>query len=130
MAEVREQKVSNEHPSSKPNFVYILLDDMSKLLGDEAIIPQTRKLLVDQGANMTNFFVSSPKCTPSRSAWLSGRYYHNIRPNDATSGRGLNTTNHFDADALFPVLHRAGYQTALFGKIHNDQKGWLCTPAN
>ena len=56
-------------PAKKPNFVYVLCDDMNELLGDEAIIKQTRTLLSDGGARMSNAFVSSPKCTippPSR----------------------------------------------------------------
>lgn len=121
---------SAQKSDKRPNFVYVLMDDMAKKLGDEAAVPQTRKLLKDGGASMENFFVSSPKCTPSRSAWLSGRYYHNIRPNGATSGRGLNTSNHFDRDALFPMLHKAGYQTGIFGKIHNNQASWLCKATN
>lgn len=116
--------------AAPPNFVYVLLDDMNTVLGDEQIVIQTRTLIADQGARASNAFVSSPKCTPSRSAWLSGRFYHNIRPNGATSGRGLNTSNHFDYDALFPTLHRNGYQTGLFGKIHNNQAHWLCDDSN
>lgn len=115
---------------NKPNFVYVLCDDMGLLMGDEAAIPQTLSMVKNKGAHFNNFFVSSPKCTPSRSAWLSGRYYHNLRPNGAHSGRGLNTTNFFDHDALFPTLHRNGYQTGIFGKIHNDQSRWLCQANN
>lgn len=63
------------HVSNNPFFVTdILCDDMNELLGDEAIIKQTKSLLADQGARAANAFVSSPKCTPSRSAWLSGRF--------------------------------------------------------
>jgi arylsulfatase A-like enzyme len=121
---------TNYANAKKPNFVYILCDDMNEVLGDEAIVTQTRTLLADQGARANNAFVSSPKCTPSRSAWLSGRYYHNLRPNGATSGKGLNTSNFFDYDAIFPTLKRNGYKTALFGKIHNDQAEWLCARDN
>lgn len=107
---------------------------MNELLGDEAVVTQTRTLIADGGARAVNAFVSSPKCTPSRSAWLSGRYYHNLRPGQsegaAAHGKGLNTTHFFDADAIFPTLHRNGYQTALFGKIHNNQAEWLCHPQN
>ena len=118
----------------RPNFVYVLCDDMNEKLGDEAIIKKTRALLADQGARASNAFVSSPKCTPSRSAWLSGRFYHNLRPGQSegkqVSGKGLNTTHFFDHDAVFPTLKRNGYTTALFGKIHNNQAEWLCGRAN
>jgi N-acetylglucosamine-6-sulfatase len=46
------------------------------------------------------------------------------------SGTGLNVTNFFNPDAVFPTMRRAGYKTAIFGKIHNAQKEWLCTPNN
>jgi hypothetical protein len=32
----------------QPNFVYVLCDDMNELLGDEAIVKQTRSLIADQ----------------------------------------------------------------------------------
>ena len=99
-----------------PNFVYVLCDDMDEKLGDEAIMRQTRALIADAGARASNAFVSSPKCTPSRSAWLSGRYYHNLRPGQSegkqVTGKGLNTTHFFDYDAVFPTLKRNGYATA------------------
>ena len=117
---------SSAATSTKPNFVYILMDDFWLLGGDAKAMPQTTKLVRDEGASFDNFFVSSPKCTPSRSSWLTGRYYHNLRPHGATSGRGLNTSSFADVDALFPRLHAAGYATALFGKLHNDQRHWLC----
>lgn len=44
------------------------------------------------------------------------------RPNGAKTGTGLNTTNLFDEDAVFPTLRKAGYKTAFFGKIHNGQE--------
>ena len=31
---------------------------------------------------------------------------------------------------MWPTLRRAGYTTAIFGKIHNNQAGWLCSPDN
>ena len=62
--------------AAQPNFVYFLLDDMAKMLGDEEALPQTRALLGDRGTYLEEFRVSSPKCTPSRSAFLTGRYYH------------------------------------------------------
>ena len=46
------------------------------------------------------------------------------------SGTGLNTSSLFDRDAVFPTLRAAGYATAIFGKIHNDQHSWLCGNPN
>ena len=84
-------------------------------------------LYAQGGATAKNYFVSSPKCTPSRSAWLSGRHYHNLRPNGAKTGRGLNTSNFFDRDAVFPTLRRAGYQTGIFGKYFFQINAYFCT---
>ena len=74
----------------------------------------------------------SPKCTPSRTGQLVGRHYHNVRPADAMQhgGRGLNETTMFEPTALFPMLKSAGYWTSIVGKVHNNQKQWLCNEKN
>ena len=115
---------------NRPNFLLVMCDDMDLLLGGVQATPQVERLLGGGGATANAYFVSSPKCTPSRSAWLSGRHYHNLRPHGAKSGRGLNTSAFFDEDAIFPKLQRAGYQTGIFGKIHNNQGSWLCKEDN
>jgi hypothetical protein len=69
-----------------PNLFLVMCDDLDKKLGGEGAIPQVHKLLGEGGADAANYFVSSPKCTPSRAAWLSGRHYHNLRPNGAKVG--------------------------------------------
>jgi arylsulfatase A-like enzyme len=119
-----------ENVADRPNFVLVMCDDMDLMLGGVNATPQVKHLLGDGGATASNYFVSSPKCTPSRSAWLSGRHYHNLRPHGKKTGKGLNTSNFFDEDAVFPTLRKAGYQTGIFGKIHNNQASWLCKPNN
>ena len=59
----------------KPNLLLVMCDDLDTLLGSEIALPQTQRLLADGGARALNCFVSSPKCTPSRSAWLSGTHF-------------------------------------------------------
>ena len=51
-------------------------------------------------------------------------------PHGAKTGIGLNITNLFDPDAVFPSMRSRGYATAIFGKIHNAQADWLCSPDN
>jgi arylsulfatase A-like enzyme len=48
----------------KPNFVFILTDDMRK--DDLKYMPKTRTLLGAQGMQFENAFVSNPLCCPSR----------------------------------------------------------------
>ena len=99
----------------RANVLLVMCDDLDLRLGSEVALPQARALIAEAGAKANNYFVSSPKCTPSRSAWLSGRHYHNLRPGGKMSGTGLNTTNFFDQDAVFPTMRRAGYRTGIFG---------------
>jgi hypothetical protein len=40
-------------------------------------MPVARKVLVAAGANMSNFFIATPICCPSRTALLAGRFEHN-----------------------------------------------------
>jgi hypothetical protein len=49
--------------SPRPNFVFILADDMRK---DELkYMPKTRRLLETRGMKFENAFVSNPLCCPS-----------------------------------------------------------------
>ena len=115
---------------SRPNLVYVLLDDLDVLLGSEVMLEQTHALVSSRGARFTHFRTHSPKCTPSRTGQLAGRYYQNVRvggdPTGRTQGKGLDQLSLFDDDALFPQLHAAGYLTSVVGKLHNGQKEYFC----
>ena len=62
----------------RPNVLMIMADDLDVALGSEIALPQTQRLLADGGARALNSFVASPRCAPSRTAWLSGRHIHNL----------------------------------------------------
>lgn len=109
----------------KPNLVYVLMDDTDVLLGSaDRMLKQAQALIADKGAKFTHFRTHSPKCTPSRTGQLVGRFYQNVRPNEV--GPGLNQTTMFEPDALFPTLFNNGYLTSITGKVHNGQAGFLC----
>ena len=59
----------------KPNFVFILTDDMRN--DDLKYLPKTRALLETQGMQFENAFVSNPLCCPSRATIMRGQYAHN-----------------------------------------------------
>ena len=65
---------SNE---KKPNIIFLLTDDLDVRLGSMIALNNTMKILKEGGANMSNFFVNTPICCPSRSTFLSGKFEHN-----------------------------------------------------
>ena len=107
----------------KPNFVFVLTDDMRK--DDLQFVPQTRRLLGGSGATFDNAFVTFAMCCPSRASILTGLYPHNhkILRNEARLGGGEPAFRHLDHSTLATWLDAAGYQTAYFGKYFNDYKG-------
>ena len=81
--------------------------------------------LMGEGAQLTNFFVNTPICCPSRTAFFSGRYFHNVGPPSDTAGKCMHADTSFassNATGLFGALTRHGYNTGVFGKVTNDQQ--------
>src|SRR5215218_3692146 len=66
--------VAQTNPA-KPNFVFILADDMR--YDDLKYMPKTRDLLGARGMRFKETFVSFPICCPSRATIMRGQYAHN-----------------------------------------------------
>ena len=64
-------RIAESGSESRPNLVYILMDDTDVLLGGANTMHQTRELIGDRGATFTHFRTLSPKCTPSRTGQLA-----------------------------------------------------------
>lgn len=105
------------------------MDDMDKLLGTWGAVPETQRLLGDQGATADNWFIHTPVCCPSRAELLTGRYFHNIK--QATKKGGCmfaQNGNTFYNDWYFgPHLQQAGYTVGIFGK-HLNGGNPACPP--
>ena len=65
--------------AARPSIVFIQTDDQDIELDSLQPMPQLRRLLQDQGATFSHWYVNTPVCCPSRSETLSGRYHHNLR---------------------------------------------------
>jgi N-acetylglucosamine-6-sulfatase len=61
----------------KPNFVFILTDDVRKDDLNQKYMPKTSSLLGDKGMRFERAFVSLPVCCPSRATIMRGQYAHN-----------------------------------------------------
>ena len=113
--------------SRRPNVLFILADDMG--YGDLSCYgrPDYQTPVLDnlarQGIRFTSAYAAAPVCTPTRCAFVTGRYPHRLAVGlkepltDPTSDIGLPPEH----PTVASLLKANGYQTALVGKWH---LGW------
>lgn len=100
-----------------PNIIFILTDDM-----DYALLPymeNTNKLIGEQGAEFTNYFVTSSACCPSRASTLRGQYPHNTGILENSPGFEEFYRLGNDEDTLALWMKKAGYKNSFIGKYMN-----------
>jgi len=112
--------------SQRPNIIYIMTDDMG--YGDlsgygrkDYPTPNLDKLAA-QGIKFVNAYSAGPLCTPTRTAFMTGRYpaktpvglKEPLTGNKSDTAFGLTT----DYPSIATLMKTAGYQTALIGKWH------------
>ena len=104
----------------KPNIIIILADDLG--YGDLGCYQNTRNLtpridrLAREGLRFTDFHANGSVCSPTRAAFLTGRYQQRV---------GIENPLDIDVAGLphRPItiperLREAGYRTGIFGKWH------------
>jgi arylsulfatase A-like enzyme len=101
---------------SRPNIIVLMTDDQTA--ESVRVMRNTRRLIADQGASLTNFIVSYALCCPSRATFMSGQYAHNHRVlNNEPPFGGF---KRFHGKTALPVwLQKGGYHTAHIGKYLN-----------
>jgi len=116
----------NQSPAkeTRPNILFIMSDDHAyqaiSAYSDKLIQTPSIDRIATDGMLFTNASVTNSICAPSRAVILTGKHSH-------INGK---IDNHFPFDTTnvtFPqILHEAGYQTAMFGKLHfgNSPKGF------
>jgi len=120
-----------------PNFILIFVDDMGYgdlgCFGSEKNRTPHLDQLAAEGMRLTDFYVASSVCTPSRAALMTGNYpqrvgLHVDERNLCVLFPGGRKGLHPDELTLAESLKEAGYATACVGKWHlGDQLEFLPT---
>ena len=113
-----------QKPAERPNILFIMSDDHAyqaiSAYSNHLIETPNIDRIAQGGMLFSNACVTNSICAPSRATILTGKHTHlngkidNMMPFDTTN-------------ITFPqLLHDAGYQTAMFGKLHfgNNPKGF------
>ncbi len=108
--------------SSRPNLIFILSDDMGyadiEPYGAKDIKTPHLNRLAREGVRFTHCYSNGPVCTPTRAAFMTGRYQQRtglewaLVPADKNRGLPPSQTG------IARMLKDGGYRTALAGKWH------------
>ena len=126
--------LASERPADdRPNVIFVLTDDLG--WGDLGFAghPYVRTPRIDrlaaEGTVISNFYVNSTVCSPSRAAFMTGRYPARLGFHHITSSLEVNKRRKVpdwldpDVTTVADVFKRAGYATAHFGKWHLGKYG-------
>ncbi|XP_071993951.1 steryl-sulfatase isoform X1 [Engystomops pustulosus] len=112
---------------SRPNFILIMVDDLGigdvGCYGNKTLRTPNIDQLADKGAKFTQHIAASPLCTPSRAAFMTGRYP--VRSGVAAESR-IGTFIFSASSGGLPkneitfaeILQKEGYSTGIIGKWH------------
>ncbi|MGB2823487.1 MAG: sulfatase [Phycisphaerae bacterium] len=133
LAAPRLARAAENAPSANtPNFIVIYADDQGYgdmgCYGSQTLKTPNWDRMAAEGMRFTDFYVTAPVCTPTRSSLMTGCYprriglhQHVLFPN---STKGLNPSEITIAE----LLKARGYATMCIGKWHlGHQRQWLPT---
>ena len=110
-------------PGRKPNFLFILADDLGyadlSVYGRRDYETPVLDRLAAQGTRFTHAYANSPVCSPTRVGLITGRYQYRlpvglVEPLSNNAGVGLPVTH----PTMPSLLRDLGYRTTLIGKWH------------
>ena len=121
--EMSSKKKVADVTAKRPNILFIMSDDHAyqAISAYDTSLIRTPNIdrIAKEGMLFTNASVTNSICAPSRATILTGKHTH-------INGKIDNLTPFDTTQVTFPQLfQKAGYQTAMFGKLHfgNSPKG-------
>jgi len=107
---------------TRPNFVIIVVDSMgygdSEPFGVQDIRTPALNRLAREGVRLTDGYSNGPVCTPTRAAFMTGRYQQRIGLEWALLKDRKDAGLSASEISIATVLKDAGYATGIFGKWH------------
>jgi N-acetylgalactosamine-6-sulfatase len=126
----------NQKTSTFPNIIVFIADDLGYgdlgCFGSADINTPNIDNLANHGVRFTNYYANGPECTPTRVAFLTGRYQQRAGGLECAVGAG-NVGRYNEAEwladrgelglpvsenLLVKVLKQNDYQTGMMGKWH------------
>lgn len=119
---MQNQSTPAATPPARPNVVIVFTDDQGygdlSCYGHPTIHTPHIDRLAAGGAKLTQFYVGSPVCSPSRAALLTGCYPKRVSMHKHVVFPQYDYGLHTDEVTIADVLQQDGYATGCFGKWH------------
>ncbi|MEM7371822.1 MAG: sulfatase [Bacteroidota bacterium] len=129
---------SNKRPSSPPNIVFILVDDLGwtdlSCYGSSFYLTPQLDRFAKEGMRFTNAYASCPVCSPTRASIMTGKYPTRLNITDWIPGHdpdnrrllGPQDLNELPLSelTLAEAFAEQGYTTFFAGKWHLGSEGF------
>ncbi|MFK7742078.1 MAG: sulfatase [Planctomycetota bacterium] len=113
---------AQQDKTQRPNVLLFFTDDQGygdlSCQGHPTIHTPHIDALAASGMRLTQFYVGSPVCSPSRAALLTGCYPKRVSMHEHVVFPQYDYGLHTDEVTLADALQAAGYATGCFGKWH------------